>query len=331
MKTLNEYEPRGNTNAAAKAARSYDRSRSLDFATARRSDADWTETEATDPSGANKQESRDSLRAYLKEISRMGLVTPAEEVELADRIKRGDEAARQRLIEANLRLVVKIARDYEHVGLPLPDLINEGNIGLMKAVDRFDPAKGAKFSTYGAFWIKQAIKRALANQSKTIRLPVHMVDKIYHMRIAAHRLQELLGREPYDQELADEMGLKLKQIRRMKRAARRPASLDAPLGNPDSSNLNEVVEDSRVELPLDRMQNEDSIQAIRALVQKLPERERAILSQRFGLDGETRLTLEEIGAQLRVTRERIRQLQNRALGRLKRMLADLDAAGAAVA
>ena len=142
----------------------------------------------------------------------MERVTTEEEIELAARIKQGDEQAREQLIQANLRLVVKIARDYEHVGLPLLDLINEGNIGLMKAVERFDPAKGAKFSTYGAFWIKQGIKRALANQTRTIRVPVHMVDKIYHMRIAAHRLSELFGREPTDEELGEEMGLSPKKI-----------------------------------------------------------------------------------------------------------------------
>jgi RNA polymerase primary sigma factor len=274
---------------------------------------------------------RGLLGTYLREISDKDLVTPAEEIELAARIKKGDESARQRLIQANLRLVVKIARDYEHVGLPLLDLINEGNIGLMKAVDRFEPAKGAKFSTYGAFWIKQAIKRALANQSKTIRLPVHMVDKIYHMRIATHKLQELLGREPSDQELAEEMGLTLKQIRRMRRSARRPASLDAPMGDADTNSLSDVVEDTRVELPLDKMQNADSIKAIRELVADLPEREKTILNRRFGLDGGTRLTLEEIGEQFHVTRERIRQLQNRALNRLKRRLSELEDQGAAVA
>ncbi len=276
-------------------------------------------------------DSRGLLGAYLREIRSMELVTPAEEIELAARIRQGDENARRRLIEANLRLVVKIARDYEHVGLPLPDLINEGNIGLMKAVERFDPDKGAKFSTYGAFWIKQAIKRALANQSKTIRLPVHMVDKIYHMRIASHRLQELLGREPSDEELAEEMGLKVKQVRRMQRSSRRPVSLDAPLGDADTNNLGDVVEDERVQLPLDQMQNEHSIDAIRELVARLPERERTILTRRFGLDGKARMTLEQIGTQFRVTRERIRQLQNRAFERLRAMMADLADQGAAIA
>jgi RNA polymerase primary sigma factor len=295
-------------------------------------EAPVAEAQVSEPAPVDRNaDRRGLLGTYLREISDKELVTPAEEIELAARIEQGDEAARQRLIQANLRLVVKIARDYEHVGLPLLDLINEGNIGLMKAVDRFDPDKGAKFSTYGAFWIKQAIKRALANQSKTIRLPVHMVDKIYHMRIAAYRLQELLGREPTDAELAEEMGLTLKQIRRMRRSARRPASLDAPMGDADTNSLSDVVEDTRVELPLDKMQNSDSIHAIRELVAQLPERERTILNRRFGLDGGERMTLEEIGEQFRVTRERIRQLQNRALNRLKRRLSELADQGAAVA
>lgn len=261
----------------------------------------------------------------------MDLVTPEEEVELAARIKQGDEEAREKLIQANLRLVVKIARDYEHVGLPLLDLINEGNIGLMKAVERFDPAKGAKFSTYGAFWIKQGIKRALANQTRTIRVPVHMVDKIHHMRIAAHRLHELFGREATDEELGEEMGLNLRQIRRMRRASQRPVSLDAPMGDKDTSSLGDVVEDDRIHTPLEMMQGRASIQAVRKLVDRLPEREAAILRQRFGLNDRRRMTLEMIGAEQEVTRERIRQLQNRALARLRMMLESLDEAGAAVA
>lgn len=294
-------------------------------------DLDGQRVELTETPPARSDERRGTLGLYLQEIRRMNRVTPEEEIELAARIKRGDEAARETLIQANLRLVVKIARDYEHVGLPLLDLINEGNIGLMKAVERFDPAKGAKFSTYGAFWIKQGIKRALANQTRTIRVPVHMVDKIYHMRIAAHRLQELFGREPTDEELGEEMGLSRRQIGHMRRASRRPVSLDAPLGDRHANSLSDVVEDERLQTPLEKMQGESSIRAIRKLVDKLPEREAAILRQRFGLDDQRRLTLEEIGEQHAVSRERIRQLQNRALARLRLMLESLEADGAAVA
>jgi RNA polymerase primary sigma factor len=276
-------------------------------------------------------ERRSALSIYIQEISRMSLLTPLEEIELAARIKQGDEEARQKLIQSNLRLVVKIARDYEHVGLPLLDLINEGNIGLMKGVDHFDPSKGAKFSTYGAFWIKQAIKRALSNQSKTIRLPCHMVDKIYHMRIAAHRFQELFSRVPTDQELAEEMGLSAGQITRMRRASQRPVSLDAPLGDKDTNTLSDVVADDQAQPVLDRMQREAGIDAISKLVDELPEREAGILRRRFGLDGGIRMTLEQIGEHFMLTRERIRQLQNSALRRLKLMIEGLDAANAAIA
>src|SRR6202050_897782 len=175
-----------------------------------------------------------AIRLYLREIGQVKLLTPDEEIQLAARIKKGDKKAREHMIKANLRLVVKIARDYEGIGLPLLDLISEGNIGLMKAVERFDPKKGGKLSTYGSWWIKQSIKRALANQSKTIRLPVHLVDKISRMRRMAMKLQEELGREPTDEELAGELGMTAARVAQMRMAAIRPASLDAPIGDEDS-------------------------------------------------------------------------------------------------
>src|ERR1700690_3526937 len=178
-----------------------------------------------------------AIRLYLREIGQVKLLTPVEEIELAAKIKKGDKKAREHMIKANLRLVVKIARDYEGIGLPLLDLISEGNIGLMKAVERFDPAKGGKLSTYGSWWIKQSIKRALANQSKTIRLPVHLVDKISKMRRVGMKLQEELGREPTDEELADEMSMTAARVRQMRLAAIRPASLDAPPRDHDSNNF----------------------------------------------------------------------------------------------
>jgi len=190
-----------------------------------------------------------AIKLYLREIGQVKLLTPQEEIELAAKIKKGDKKAREQMIKANLRLVVKIARDYEGIGLPLLDLISEGNIGLMKAVERFDPAKGGKLSTYGSWWIKQAIKRALANQSKTIRLPVHLVDKISKMRRVAMKLQEELGREPTDEELADEMGMTAARVRQMRLAAIRPASLDAPIGDDDSNNFADVVEDENATSP----------------------------------------------------------------------------------
>jgi RNA polymerase primary sigma factor len=205
-----------------------------------------TETEEPLPPPERERSSYDgdtAIKLYLREIGQVKLLTPQEEIELAARIKKGDKKAREHMIKANLRLVVKIARDYEGIGLPLLDLISEGNIGLMKAVERFDPAKGGKLSTYGSWWIKQSIKRALANQSKTIRLPVHLVDKISKMRRTSMRLQEELGREPTDEELGEELGITASRVAQMRMAAIRPASLDAPIGDEDSNNFAEVVQD----------------------------------------------------------------------------------------
>ena len=261
-----------------------------------------------------------AIKLYLREIGQVKLLTPQEEVELAARIKKGDKKAREQMIKANLRLVVKIARDYEGIGLPLLDLINEGNIGLMKAVERFDPAKGGKLSTYGSWWIKQSIKRALANQSKTIRLPVHLVDKISKMRKAALRLQEALGREPTEEELGQELGVSAFRIAQMRVAATRPASLDAPIGDEESSSFAEVVEDENADSPYERLEEKGVIRMLEEMVKNLSPREAGILSARFGLDGASPKTLEEVGEHLGVTRERVRQLQNQALEKLRKMI-----------
>src|SRR5574337_1291504 len=183
------------------------------------------------------EDSDTGIKIYLREIGQIPLLTPEQEIELAAKLKKGDREARALMIRSNLRLVVKIAHDYANLGLPLLDLISEDNIGLMKAVERFDPAKGGKLSTYAAWWIKQSIKRALANQSKTIRLPVHLVDKISKMRRVALQLQEELGREATDEELAEELQTTASRIAQMRMAAIRPASLDAPIGDEDSNNF----------------------------------------------------------------------------------------------
>src|SRR2546427_4544424 len=190
-----------------------------------------------------------AFRLYLREAGQRTLLTPEEEIALAKRVKKGDRKARERMIKANLRLVVKIARDYEGYGLPLLDLINEGNIGLMKGVERFDPKKGAKLSTYASWWIKQGIKRALANQTKTIRLPVHVVDKLFHLRRAAAKLEEVLGREPSDDELAAELDYSVVRVRQLRRAAVRPTSLDAPIGDDDTNRVADVVKDENADTP----------------------------------------------------------------------------------
>lgn len=266
-----------------------------------------------------------AIKLYLREIGQVKLLTPKEEIELAARIKKGDKKAREQMIKANLRLVVKIAHDYESFGLPLLDLISEGNIGLMKAVERFDPAKGGKLSTYGSWWIKQSIKRALANQSKTIRLPVHLVDKISRMRRMAMKLQEIFGREPTDEELADEMGMSVARVAQMRTAAIRPASLDAPIGDDDTNSFAELVQDDNASTPYHQLDQKSALGMLQEMVKTLDERESTILRYRFGLDGGSEKTLEEVGAKFGVTRERVRQIQNIALIKLRKMIEKLEA------
>jgi RNA polymerase primary sigma factor len=272
-----------------------------------------------------RYDANSALNLYLREIARTPLLTIQEEVDLAKRIKKGDKKAREQMIKANLRLVVKIARDYENYGMPLLDLINEGNIGLMKAVERFDPAKGAKFSTYGAWWIKQSIKRALANQSKTIRLPVHVVDKVAHIRRAAMKLQEIFGREPTDEEIAEELGISRRRVTQYRAAAVTPTSLDASLGDEDSNRISDVVEDERADTPYEELEEKTNTNLVRDMLKKLDEREATILQLRFNLNGEREETLEEIGKRFGVTRERIRQIQEMALTKLRKMIEKLDA------
>jgi len=265
-------------------------------------------------------DSDSSLRIYMREISKTPLLTTEEEVDLAARIKKGDKEARTLMIKANLRLVVKIAQDYSNYGLPLQDLISEGNIGLMKAVERFDPAKGGKLSTYGSWWIKQSIKRALANQSKTIRLPVHMVDKIAKLRRISRMLTEANGREPTDDELCEETGISRKKLTMLKRAAQRPTSLDAPVGDDESSSYSEIISDERAVNPLDALSDKNMHGELEDLLEVLNERESKIIDARFGLGGKTPMTLEEVGREFGVTRERIRQLQNIALDKMRKNL-----------
>ena len=265
-----------------------------------------------------------AIKLYLREIGQVKLLSPEEEIELAARIKKGDKKAREQMIKANLRLVVKIARDYEGIGLPLLDLISEGNIGLMKAVERFDPAKGGKLSTYGSWWIKQSIKRALANQSKTIRLPVHLVDKISKMRRLSMRLTEEFGREPTDEELAGELGITAARVTQMRQAALRPTSLDAPIGDDDSNLFSDIVEDENAHSPYTNLEDKTVTDMLQDMVTHLAPREATILRYRFGLDGGTERTLEEVGARFNVTRERVRQIQNLALRKLRRMIEKLE-------
>jgi RNA polymerase primary sigma factor len=260
------------------------------------------------------------LNRYLKEIAQIPLLTRRQEIDLAKKIKKGDAAAREQMINANLRLVVTIAHDYANLGVPLLDLISEGNIGLTKAVERFDPTKGAKLSTYAMWWIKQSIKRALANQSKTIRLPVHLVDKVAKVRRVSLQMGEELGREPTDEELAEEIGLAPAKVTRLKSVGIRPASLDAPLQEDDATQFGDLIGDEETQSPFESLRDKNLLDEMEGLLSVLDHREKKIISQRFGLDGQEPKILEEIGEALGVTRERIRQLQNGALTKLRRAL-----------
>ena len=266
-------------------------------------------------------ESDTGLTRYLREIGRIPLLTPQQEIELARKIKNGDAKARERMINANLRLVVTIAHDYANLGLPLLDLISEGNIGLTKAVERFDPGKGAKLSTYAAWWIKQSIKRALANQTKTIRLPVHLVDKIAKVRRVSLQMSEELGREPNDDELGEEIGIANHKVAELKSLGIRPASLDAPVSDDDSTEFGEMIGDEEAQSPFEFLRDKNLRGEVEGLIAVLDSREKKIISQRFGLDGGRPKTLEVVGKNFGITRERIRQLQNIALAKLRHALA----------
>jgi RNA polymerase primary sigma factor len=266
------------------------------------------------------EDSDPAIKVYLREIGKIRLLTQQEEIDLAARIKKGDREARALMIKANLRLVVKIAHDYKNLGLPVLDLVSEGNIGLMKAVERFDPAKGGKLSTYAAWWIKQSIKRALANQSKTIRLPVHLVDKISKMNRVASQMSEELGREPTDDELAEEVGLSPRSVSQLKTASIRPTSLNAPINEDDSTEFGDLVGDEDARTPFEFLRDRNLRDELPELLAILDPRERTIIFQRYGLDGARPRTLEEVGKKLGVTRERIRQVQNIALMKLRRAL-----------
>ena len=267
---------------------------------------------------------KSSLDIYLKQISEISLISVEEEIELAKKISKGDDEARKKMITANLRLVVKIAQDYSNIGLSLLDLINEGNIGLMKAVERFDPSKGGKLSTYASWWIKQSIKRALANQSKTIRLPVHMVDRVTQIRRTTQQLSEKLGREPSDEELAEEMKIPVSRITHLKSVSKKPASLDSPINDEDGSNLGDLVPDEKSTSPLEKLQSKSLVGDVDKVLSTLEPREADIIRLRFGLEGRDPKTLEEVGEQIGITRERVRQLQEQAIRQLRKSMTKFE-------
>ena len=263
--------------------------------------------------------SLDSLRLYLREIGKVPLLTAHQEVSLAKRIERGDMGAKQHMIEANLRLVVSIAKGYLGRGLSFLDLIQEGSLGLIRAVEKFDYRKGYKFSTYATWWIRQAVTRAIADKARTIRIPVHMVEKLNKVVHIERQLVQRLGREPLPEEIAEELEMTTDEVREILRMAQHPISLEKPIGEEEDSSLGDFVEDEAAESPFDTAQlllrREDVVNALNAL----PRREREVIELRYGLLGGEPRTLEEVGRAFGVTRERIRQIENNTLKKLEHL------------
>jgi RNA polymerase primary sigma factor len=259
----------------------------------------------------------DSLQLFLKDIGRVDLLTAAQEVELAKRIERGDHRAKQEMVEANLRLVVSIAKRYRNQGLPFLDLIQEGTIGLVRAAEKFDYRKGFKFSTYATWWIRQAVARALADKGRTIRMPVHVVEKLNKILRTERKLRAERGREPTSAEIAAELELSVEEVEQIRRTSQAPVSLEKPVGDDEESEFGHFIEDDSEPLPDESaeltMRNESLARALKML----GERERRVLEMRFGLNGEAPRTLDEVGRAFNVTRERIRQIENQSLKKLR--------------
>ena len=261
--------------------------------------------------------SLDSLRLYLREIGKVPLLTADQEVYLAKRIERGDMGAKTQMIEANLRLVVSIAKGYLGRGLSFLDLIQEGSLGLIRAVEKFDYRKGYKFSTYATWWIRQAVTRAIADKARTIRIPVHMVEKLNKVVHIERQLVQRLGREPRPEEIAEELEMTTDEVREILRMAQHPVSLEKPIGEEEESELGDFVQDEQAESPDEQASLSLRREDIERALDSLPERERKVIELRFGLKGEQPCTLEEVGRAFGVTRERIRQIENNTLKKLE--------------
>ena len=259
----------------------------------------------------------DPVRMYLKEIGKVSLLTADEEIELAKRMEQGDEAAKKRLAEANLRLVVSIAKRYVGRGMLFLDLIQEGNLGLIKAVEKFDYRKGYKFSTYATWWIRQAITRAIADQARTIRIPVHMVETINKLIRVSRQLLQELGREPTPEEIAEEMDMSVDRVREILKISQEPVSLETPIGEEEDSHLGDFIQDDNVPVPADAAAFTLLKEQLIEVLGTLTEREQKVLRLRFGLDDGRARTLEEVGKEFNVTRERIRQIEAKALRKLR--------------
>ena len=259
----------------------------------------------------------DPVRMYLKEIGKVPLLSAEEEIELAKRMENGDEAAKKRLAEANLRLVVSIAKRYVGRGLLFLDLIQEGNLGLIKAVEKFDYRKGYKFSTYATWWIRQAITRAIADQARTIRIPVHMVETINKLIRVSRQLLQELGREPTPEEIADKMDMSVERVREILKISQEPVSLETPIGEEEDSHLGDFIQDDNVPVPADAAAFTLLKEQLVEVLSTLTDREQKVLRLRFGLDDGRARTLEEVGKEFNVTRERIRQIEAKALRKLR--------------
>ncbi|MCC2219248.1 MULTISPECIES: RNA polymerase sigma factor RpoD [Lachnospiraceae] len=259
----------------------------------------------------------DPVRMYLKEIGKVPLLTAEEEIELAKRMEAGDEKAKQKLAEANLRLVVSIAKRYVGRGMLFLDLIQEGNLGLIKAVEKFDYEKGYKFSTYATWWIRQAITRAIADQARTIRIPVHMVETINKLIRESRQLLQELGREPLPEEIAERMGISVERVREILKISQEPVSLETPIGEEEDSHLGDFIQDQNVPVPAEAAASNLLRDQLNEVLDTLTEREQKVLRLRFGMDDGRARTLEEVGKEFQVTRERIRQIEAKALRRLR--------------
>lgn len=259
----------------------------------------------------------DSIRMYLAEIGRVRLLTHADEIRLAKGIARGCKRSKDKLVEANLRLVVSIAKKYRNRGVSFLDLIQEGNLGLIRAAEKFDPDKGFKFSTYATWWIRQAITRAIADKGRTIRIPVHMVEKVNKFHRTHRRMTQSLGREPSDEEIAHELEVPVEEILRLQEISQRAISLETPVGDEDSSQLGDFIEDATAVTPTEAVSEALLKSHLREALDELPERERQIIELRFGMNDDRPRTLEEVGREFDITRERVRQIQMKTLNLLR--------------